>query len=135
MIIYCNIPKSFDIEIFDHYDVTYDELIYSNEGIFKKYKKHFYEIDICDKVKEYALNDISYFVQENDHVLNKNKIITTIPYKHYQVNRKTLLYTIDHDLSIVKETDNDVYVTYYFITNNSDYSIFEKISSFLMKNV
>tara|TARA_Y100000816_G_C26092468_1_gene577526 strand:- start:1250 stop:1657 length:408 start_codon:yes stop_codon:yes gene_type:complete len=135
MIIYCNIPKSFDIEIFDHYDVTYDELIYSNEGIFKKYKKHFYEIDICDKVKEYALNDISYFVQENDHVLNKNKIITTIPYKHYQVNRKTLLHTIDHDLSIVKEIDNDVYVTYYFITNNSDYSIFEKISSFLMKNV
>ena len=53
MIIYCNIPKSFDIEIFDHYDITYDELIYSNEGIFKKYKKHVYEIDICDKVKEY----------------------------------------------------------------------------------
>ena len=135
MRIYSNIPVTFTVEDSQHYDVIYDEYIYTNDGLFKKYKKHFYKMDICDEIEEYTMNIDEFFVQKQEDKLNKNKIITTIPYKHYYVKRKTLTTLIDDDLSFVKEVDNDVFETHYFVTDNSDYSMFEKISSFLKNNV
>lgn len=135
MRIYSNIPVTFTVEDSQHYDVIYDEYIYTNDGLFKKYKKHFYQMDICDKIEEYTMNIDEFFVQKQEDKLNKNKIITTIPYKHYYVKRKTMTTLIDDDLTFVKEVDNDVFETHYFVTDNSDYSMFEKISSFLKNNV
>ena len=135
MRIYSNIPVTFVVEDSQHYDVIYDEYIYTNDGLFKKYKKHFYQMDICDEIEEYTMNIDEFFVQKQEDKLNKNKIITTIPYKHYYVKRKTMTTLIDDDLTFVKEVDNDVFETHYFVTDNSDYSMFEKISSFLKNNV
>ncbi len=135
MRIYSNIPVTFTVEDSQHYDVIYDEYIYTNDGLFKKYKKHFYQMDICDEIEEYTMNIDEFFVQKQEDKLNKNKIITTIPYKHYYVKRKTMTTLIDDDLTFVKEVDNDVFETHYFVTDNSDYSMFEKISSFLKNNV
>lgn len=135
MRIYSNIPVTFTVEDSQHYDVIYDEYIYTNDGLFKKYKKHFYKMDICDEIEEYTMNIDKFFVQKQEDKLNKNKIITTIPYKHYYVKRKTMTTLIDDDLTFVKEVDNDVFETHYFVTDNSDYSMFEKISSFLKNNV
>jgi len=135
MLIYCNVPVPYDIEDAEQCDITYDEFIFSNDGIFTKYKKHFYGMDICHHVEEFRLHEEDFFVQKEAHKLNKNKIITTIPYKHYYVKRKTIQTVIDEDLTLVKEVDNDVFVSHYFISENSDYSIFEKISSHLKKNV
>lgn len=135
MLIYCNIPVHYDIEDAEQCDILYDEFIFSNDGIFTKYKKHFYEMDLCNDVQHFSLNQEDFFVQKDPHALNKNKIITTIPYKHYYVKRKTIRSVIDDDLTIVKEVDNDAFITHYFLSDNSDYSIFEKISSFLKKNV
>lgn len=135
MRIYSNIPVTFTVEDSQHYDVIYDEYIYTNDGLFKKYKKHFYKMDICDEIEEYTMNIDEFFVQKQEDKLNKNKIITTIPYKHYYVKRKTMTTLIDDDLTFVKEVDNDVFETHYFVTDNSDYSMFEKISSFLKNNV
>jgi len=135
MRIYSNIPVTFAVEDSQHYDVIYDEYIYTNDGLFKKYKKHFYQMDICEEIEEYTMNNDEFFVQKQEDKLNKNKIITTIPYKHYYVKRKTMTTLIDDDLTFVKEVDNDVFETHYFVTDNSDYSMFEKISSFLKNNV
>ena len=135
MRIYSNIPVTFVVEDSQHYDVIYDEYIYTNDGLFKKYKKHFYQMDICDEIEEYTMNIDEFFVQKQEDKLNKNKIITTIPYKHYYVKRKTMTTLIDDDLTFVKEVDNDVFETHYFVTDNSDYSMFEKISSFLKNNM
>ena len=135
MLIYCNIPMQYEIEDADVYETTYDEFIFSNEGLFIKYKKHFYEMDLCENVNKYMLNDTEFLVQKECHRLNKNKIITTIPYKHYHVNRKTIKTIIDDDLTLVKEVDNDIFESHYFITDNSDFTIFDKISSFLKNNV
>ena len=135
MLVYCNIPVHYEIEDADVYDVHYDEYIFSYDGIFMKYKKHFYEMDLCKHVDTYRFNQQDFLVQQEEHKLNKNKIITTIPYKHYYVKRKVLKTVIDDDLTLVKEVDNDVFVSYYFITDNSDFCIFEKISSFLLNKV
>tara|TARA_Y100000389_G_scaffold72040_1_gene68795 strand:+ start:5097 stop:5492 length:396 start_codon:yes stop_codon:yes gene_type:complete len=118
MLLYCNnnlIKKDYDIE-----SEYYDNFIYSNDGIYKKYKKHFYMLDICNNIKSVNNNNFNFFIQETDHVINKNKLITYIPYNHYYVSRKTIKYKIDEDIYYVKEIDNDVYVNEYFILNHID---------------
>ena len=79
MLIYCNIPVHYEIEDADVYDVQYDEYIFSYDGIFIKYKKHFYEMDLCKHVDTYRFNQQDFLVQQEQHKLNKNKIILTIP--------------------------------------------------------
>lgn len=118
MLLYCNnnlIKKDYDIE-----SEYYDNFIYSNDGIYKKYKKHFYMLDICTNIKSVNNNNFNFFIQETEHVINKNKLITYIPYNNYYVSRKTIKYKIDEDIYYVKEIDNDVYVNEYFILNHID---------------
>lgn len=107
----------------DYYDVEsiyYDSFIYSNNGIYKKYKNHFYELDICDNIECININKIKYYVQENENVINKSKIITYIPFNHYYVSRKTIKHKIDDDIYYVKEIDNDVYINEYYILSHLD---------------
>ena len=80
MLIYCNIPVHYEIEDADVYDVQYDEYIFSYDGIFIKYKKHFYEMDLCKHVDTYRFNQQDFLVQQEQHKLNKNKIIIFMQY-------------------------------------------------------
>ena len=118
MLLYCNnslIKKNYDIE-----SEYYDNFIYSNAGIYKKYKKHFYMLEICNNIKCININNFNFFLQEKDNIINKNNLITYIPYNHYYVSRKTIKYKIDEDIYYIKEIDNDVYVNEYFILNHID---------------
>lgn len=129
MIIYCNNECSFEIED-NEPEIYYDIYIYTPDGIYKKYKYHFYEIDINENITSYFFNEKDYFVKENQDIMNKNKIITTIPYKHYFVNRKIMKLQISDTITYVKELDNDIYSRHYFITDIPLYDAFEEISSF-----
>jgi hypothetical protein len=135
MLIYTNIPICCNIEDLGSCTISYDEYIFTYDGVYKKYNKHFYEIDLCDDIQQACLDDEDFFIQKQEHFLNKHKIITTVPFKHYYVQKKTITHIIDDDLTFVKELDNDVFTNHYFITNNSDFSMFDKISSFLKNNV
>lgn len=135
MLIYTNIPISCTIEDLGECTISYDEYIFTYDGIYKKYKKHFYGMNLCEDIRQASLDHEDFFIQKEEHSLNKHNIITTIPYKHHYVHKKIISYMIDDDLTFVKELDNDVFVNHYFVTNNSDYSMFDKISSFLKNNV
>ena len=135
MYIYTNIPIPFELEDKDEYTCTQDEYIYTSDGIYKKYKKHFYELDLCEDHEIISVDDNEFLIQKTPHVLNKHKLITTIPYKHHYVKKRRMSYLVDEELMFVKELDNDVFSKHYFISNNSDYTLLDKISSFLKNNV
>ena len=119
MIIYCNnsLKKK---DVYDIESIYYDNFIYSNRGIYKKYKNHFYELDICERIESVNIDNINFFLQENDHTIKKDKIITYIPFNHYYVYRKIIKHKIDDDIYYVKEIDNDVYINEYYILNHLD---------------
>ena len=119
MIIYCNnsLKKK---DVYDIESIYYDNFIYSNRGIYKKYKNHFYELDICERIESVNIDNINFFLQEKDHTIKKDKIITYIPFSHYYVYRKIIKHKIDDDIYYVKEIDNDVYINEYYILNHLD---------------
>ena len=119
MIIYCNnsLKKK---DVYDIESIYYDNFIYSNRGIYKKYKNHFYELDICERIESVNIDNINFFLQEKDHTIKKDKIITYIPFRHYYVYRKIIKHKIDDDIYYVKEIDNDVYINEYYILNHLD---------------
>ena len=58
MIIYCNnsLKKK---DVYDIESIYYDNFIYSNRGIYKKYKNHFYELDICERIESVNIDNIT----------------------------------------------------------------------------
>jgi len=129
MIIYSN--QSCPIEIEDlANDIYYDSYIYTPDGIYKKYKYHFYEITTNENLTNYMFDNVDYFVQENEYKIDKSKIITTIPYKHYFVNQKKIKAQLTDNLILVKEIDNDYYSREYFITELPIFDAFNQISLF-----
>ncbi len=129
MIIYCNRECLLEIED-KECEIYYDIYIYAPCGIYKKYKYHFYEMDLNENISSYLFNQTDFYVQEKDNTMNKSKIITTIPYKHYFINRKTIKTQINDVLTLVKEIDNDIYSREYFITDVPIYTALEEISLF-----
>jgi len=129
MIIYCN--ESLDKSIEDEDVEIHNEIyIYSDSGIFKKYKHHYYEININQNIQMYNYNNVDFIVQEKEDVMDKSKIITTIPYKHYIVKRKILKTYINDNIFWIREIDNDIFKRDYFITSIPIYDAFEEISLF-----
>lgn len=134
MYLYCdNIAN--DIEDESEYKIEYETLFYTANGIYKKYKKHFYKLKINHDVKYIKHNNKVFFIQQDSHVIDKNTLITNIPFKHYCVNRKIMITNIDENITFVKEIDNDIYDTKYFIVENSEYDTLNKICLFLNINL
>ena len=139
MFIYCNNNKEiyFPIEEqdLDKLNISYENLIYSHNGIYKKYKKHYYLLNINNEHKRFVKDKFEYFIQNNINTIDKNNIITTIPYHHYFVNRKIIKCIITDNISIIKEIDNNIYISYYFEVNNDSDEIIDEICLFLNKKV
>jgi hypothetical protein len=119
MIVYCN-NDNLNNNDYDIDSVNYDDYIYLKDGIYKKYKKHFFKLDICNNIKKIKHGNFNFFIQEQENTINKNKIITYIPFNNFYVSRKTIKYKINDDLFYVKEIDNDVFINEYYIINNID---------------
>lgn len=134
MIIYTN--NSIDIEIEDMTDVNVsnEELIFSSQGIFKKYKYHFFECDIQDS-ETVHYNNMDFYIQAKPHSLNKQKLITSIPFHHYHVKRKIMKVNISDKICWVREIDNDRFTKNYFESIADMYESFDEISSFIQKKL
>tara|TARA_Y100000816_G_C25876075_1_gene457122 strand:+ start:87 stop:494 length:408 start_codon:yes stop_codon:yes gene_type:complete len=135
MIIYTNHGSYEELEDDPNCKIKEEEFIYTSNGIYKKYKYHFYEMTIEKEVKTYNYDNKDYYIQSHPHEINKNILITSIPYHHYYVRRKTASVLIDDNIELVKETDNDVYTRHYFVCSGDIFGIVEKISCFLNKKV
>ena len=134
MILYGNAPIDMDIRDMDH-TISYDDYIFSTNGIYKKYKYHFYEMSLGTDVLSYYYNGIDFLVQEKEDVMDKSKIITSIPFKHYYVQRKRYKNDIHEQITWVHEIDNDVFSRDYFITSIPLYDAMEILSLFFRKKV
>lgn len=130
MIIYCNLKVNIVVEDFNKLDIHNEHLIYSNNGIYKKYKKHFYLLDINKDIYCYDKR-ADFFIQSKENSINKNKILTSIPYNHYFVERKKIYYPLNKNITFVKEIDNDIFVSHYFITSYVNDEILDEICLFL----
>ena len=135
MIIYCTDTRDYNIEDLDHLDITYDNYIYTNVGIYKKYKQHFYKLNLCHDVNYIKQNNVNFLLQPKDHIINKNDLLTSIPYHNFFVNRKTIKSNVDDNIIFVKEIDNDIYNSCYFITLQNDDETLNNICSFLKNKV
>lgn len=130
MIIYCNNSISHVIEDFTH-EVQYDEYIYSANGIYKKYKYHFYQINTDTTEKQCTYKNKDFFLQEKENTLDKSKIITCIPFYHYYVKRKRIKTHINEHITWIKEIDNDSFSRDYFCTTLPFMEALHEISLFL----
>jgi len=130
MIIYCNQEIPHNIEDVCH-EIQYDEYVYSANGIYKKYKYHFYEINTESEEKACLFKNKEFVLQEKEARLDKNKIITCIPFQHYYVQRKSIKTQISEHISWVKEIDNDTFTRDYFCTSIPFMEALDTISLFL----
>lgn len=124
-----------NIEDMNNYDITYDSFIYTNAGIYKKYKKHFYHLDVDNNVRYVKHNDENFLIQTNEYDINKNKILTSIPFKHFYVKRKTFKTNLNDDIIFVRELENDIYENKYFIISNCEAETLDQICLFLNNKV
>ena len=132
MKVYTNSSINFSIEDQEASEESFETIIYTRNGIYKKYKKHFFlcEYDSgCSKTKRVNHGVHDYLIEENSLKINKRKILTSIPYQCYFVNRYVRKSFLDNDIVFVKELDNDYFESFYFIVNNE--SQLEHISSYI----
>ena len=90
MIIYCNQEIPHNIEDVCH-EIQYDEYVYSANGIYKKYKYHFYEINTESEEKACLFKNKEFVLQEKEARLDKNKIIE---YKYHLHQKLFLLLSL-----------------------------------------
>lgn len=118
MKVYTNLPLNFSIEDQDKTEEKCETYIYTKQGLCQKYKKHFYICDCQDggipKTKRVFHGDHEYLIEENCLKINKKKILTSIPYHCYFVNRFVRRCYLEHNITFVKELDNDVFECCYF---------------------
>ena len=140
MILYIN-SFNYDRISFEDLDVyNYEnEIIFiTNNGIYKKYKHHYYKLnnETIENKLDNVLN-VNVILQEKPYEIMKENPLTFIDYEHYLINRKTLSVIIDDNIEFKKEIDNDIIETYYFVLkDNADLKVsIEKIGLFLNKNL
>ena len=109
-----------DLDIMEYY---IENIFFTYDGIYKKYKEHYYKLNYEDNQYFcHNLNNINFLVQQDDTNIIKSNPLTNIPFEHHMVTRKTMKVRINDYIIMVKELDNDIYETYYFIVdNNNDY--------------
>tara|TARA_Y100000816_G_C26017832_1_gene532399 strand:+ start:606 stop:1019 length:414 start_codon:yes stop_codon:yes gene_type:complete len=122
MRVYINLPLNFSIDDQDIVEEKCETYIYTKQGIYQKYKKHFFTCE-CDgggipKTRKVVDGEHEYLIQENSLKINKKKLLTSIPYNCYFVNRFVKKCYLDHNITFVKELDNDHFESCYFDLNN-----------------
>jgi len=125
MKVYTNSPVNFFIEDKEVIE-TFDTYIFTRQAIYKKYKKHFFLCErdehICFTKKQ--IGSVEYIIEDDNFKdnfqMNKQKILTSIPYQCYFVNRTIQKCTLENDIIYVKEIDNDNFETSYFIIDEHD---------------
>jgi len=121
MKVYTNSTINFSIEDHETFEESYDTYIYTQNGIYKKYKKHFF---LCEydsghsNTKKVNRGFKEYLIEESDLKINKKKILTSIPYQCYVVNRFVRRCFLENDIVFVKEIDNDHFESFYFVISS-----------------
>ena len=122
MRVYTNLPLNFSIEDLNNVEENCETYIYTNHGIYQKYKKHFF---ICEceggdvpKTKKVVDGEFEYLIQENNMKINKKNVLTSIPFQCYFVNRYVKKCYLDNNITFVKELDNDHFESCYFVLSN-----------------
>ena len=111
-------------------ETTYETLIYTETGIYKKYKKHFFLYETNKNAQEMSDGKNSFFVEpQGEDKLNKQRILTSIPYKCYFVNRTIKKKQLDDNVTCIEETDNGIFENIYFTV--SDHEKIKYIRSYL----
>ena len=140
MYIFTNAIDFSKISFEDIDDLKYErETIFCTfEGVFKKYKEHYYKLNYEEnEFFDMTIENINILVQKNDTNIIKSNPLTSLPFDHYCIDRKTYMKDIDEYIKFVQEIDNDVFVSNYFIVSDTltDYSdILLRIGVFL-KNI
>lgn len=124
MKVYTNLPLNFSIEDQDEVEETCETYIYTKQGIYQKYKKHFFMCECEDggipKTKKVLDGEHEYLIEENSFKINKKQILTSIPYHCYFVNRFVRKCYLDNNITFVKELDNDHFESCYFDVNSME---------------
>jgi len=111
-------------------ETTYETLIYTETGIYKKYKKHFFLYETNKNAQEISDGKHSFFVeQQGEDKLNKQHVLTSIPYNCYFVNRTIKKRQLDDNVTCIEETDNGIFENIYFTV--SDHEKIKYIRSYL----
>ena len=140
MYIYTNAFDFSKISFADIDEINYEResIFYTFDGVYKKYKEHYYKVNYeNNEYFEENVENINIMIQKNDTKIIKSNPLTSIPFDHYCIDRKTFSKDIDEHIKIVQEIDNDVFVSNYFIVSDTltDYSdILLRIGIFL-KNI
>jgi hypothetical protein len=120
MKVYTNSPINISIEDHDNIEEIFETYIYTQNGIYKKYKKHFFLCE-CDlgiaKTSQVKNGHHEYLIEENELKINKQKMLTSIPYQCYFVNRFVRKCVFSNNVVFVKELDNDYFESFYFVVD------------------
>ena len=122
MLIYIN---SFDYNKINFEDLNINKfykenLFITQNGIYKQYKQHYYKINNeINSYKKVKIEHVEILTQKDEDVIIKNEPMTYIPYNHFLISRKTYTTMVDDNINFIKEIDNDVVSSYYFIVNNN----------------
>ena len=97
-----------------------ENLFITQNGIYKKYKQHYYKLNNEEHVyKKEKIDHVEVLTQSHENTIIKNHPLSYIPYNNYLIRRKTMTTMIDDNIEFVKEIDNDIINNYYFIINNN----------------
>ena len=120
-----NVDMSTDIS-----EITYDTFIYTESGIYKKYKKHFFLYNIISDTQEITIDGNDFLIElKSGGEIDKNKILTSIPYNCFFVNRVIKKKQLNDNITVVQEIDNDIFESNHFVL--SDYNKIKYIRSYL----
>lgn len=112
-----------------YYEKQVEHFIYTKNGIYKLYKKHFFQMDLNITNDIVCYKNCEYFIEDDNSNINKQKILTHIPYDHFYMMKETYKYTIDDNINIIREVMNGQFEILYYDVINYDISVFETLCS------
>tara|TARA_Y100000389_G_C17467726_1_gene527216 strand:+ start:2189 stop:2578 length:390 start_codon:yes stop_codon:yes gene_type:complete len=121
MQVYLNTDVNIDTSEFTLLHNDIETYVFTNDKIYKKYKKHFFEYNLNSNNETLNIKNKIILLEKGTPEINKKKIITTIPFSCYFVNRQIFKYKFNDDIIMVKEIDNDVFTNIYFELNNIEH--------------
>tara|TARA_B110000285_G_scaffold107380_1_gene122081 strand:+ start:307 stop:699 length:393 start_codon:yes stop_codon:yes gene_type:complete len=111
-------------------EISYDTLIYTESGIYKKYKKHFFLYKNVSDTRAVTVDGDDYLVElQISGGIDKTNLLTSIPYNCFFVNRVIKKKQLNDYITVVQEIDNDLFESNYFVL--SEYDKIESIRSYL----
>lgn len=99
---------------------SYETYVYTNHGIYKKYKKHFFKLNINPNTKVVDKDKHTFYLDNGSVDLDKKSLLTAIPYQCYLVNMTVSTAVLDNNITLVREVDNDLYENVYFLISSEE---------------